>query len=123
MTQFAMAAIAQLGLLKLDFLGLGNLTILGEARDLVTQAYDISLDLRTIPLDDSPTFDLLSSGETTVTVQGRGRGGRNQELALAARASVGRAGPGVVLARVGSDGVEGPTDAAGAVVAVDSVDR
>ena len=66
---------------------------------------------------------VVSSGETTVTVQGCGRGGRNQELALAALEPVRRAGPGVVLASVGTDGVDGPTDAAGAVVAVDSVDR
>jgi DNA polymerase-3 subunit alpha len=76
MTQFAMDAIAQLGLLKLDFLGLGNLTILGEARDLVTQAYSIPLDLRTIPLDDIRTFELLSSGETTGLFQVEGTGMR-----------------------------------------------
>ena len=66
---------------------------------------------------------VVSSGETTVTVRGRGRGGRNQELALAALEPVRRAGPGVVLASVGTDGVDGPTDAAGAVVAVDSLER
>ena len=59
---------------------------------------------------------VVSSGETTVAVSGRGRGGRNQELALAAVSGLGRLGEAVVLASVGTDGVDGPTDAAGAVV-------
>jgi hydroxypyruvate reductase len=59
---------------------------------------------------------VVSSGETTVTVVGRGRGGRNQELALAAAPEMGRLGPAAVLASVGTDGVDGPTDAAGAMV-------
>lgn len=59
---------------------------------------------------------VMSSGETTVTVSGRGRGGRNQELALAASADMSRLGTAAVLASVGTDGVDGPTDAAGALV-------
>ena len=59
---------------------------------------------------------VVSSGETTVTVSGDGRGGRNQELALAAVGQMGRLGTEAVLASVGTDGVDGPTDAAGAVV-------
>ena len=59
---------------------------------------------------------LVSSGETTVRVIGKGRGGRNQEFALAAVDPVSHL-PGVAaLASVGTDGVDGPTDAAGAVV-------
>lgn len=58
---------------------------------------------------------LLSAGETTVTVRGPGRGGRSQELALAFSIAVtGR--PGIELLSAGSDGRDGPTDAAGAVV-------
>jgi glycerate-2-kinase len=58
---------------------------------------------------------LLSGGETTVLVRGSGRGGRNQELALAfASAVAGR--PGIVLLSAGTDGCDGPTEAAGAVV-------
>lgn len=58
---------------------------------------------------------LIAGGETTVTVQGSGRGGRNQELALAAAIEL--AGTeGVVLLSGGTDGTDGPTDAAGAVV-------
>ena len=64
----------------------------------------------------SGAWCVVSSGETTVTVSGGGRGGRNQELALAAVEEMGRLGPEAVLASVGTDGVDGPTDAAGAVV-------
>ncbi len=59
---------------------------------------------------------VVSSGETTVTVSGGGRGGRNQELALAAVEAIGGLRAVAVLASVGTDGVDGPTDAAGAVV-------
>jgi glycerate 2-kinase len=58
---------------------------------------------------------LIAGGETTVRVVGRGRGGRNQELALAAIEQLARLGP-AALASVGTDGVDGPTDAAGAFV-------
>jgi hydroxypyruvate reductase len=58
---------------------------------------------------------LISSGETTVHVKGRGRGGRNQEFALAAVNLMSRL-PAAALASVGTDGVDGPTDAAGALV-------
>jgi glycerate-2-kinase len=58
---------------------------------------------------------LVAGGETTVTVRGHGRGGRNQELALAAALELaGR--PGVALLAAGTDGTDGPTDAAGAFV-------
>ncbi|HET6404816.1 MAG TPA: MOFRL family protein, partial [Candidatus Thermoplasmatota archaeon] len=56
----------------------------------------------------------LAGGETTVHVAGSGRGGRNQELALAA--VDGLSGRDAILAAFGTDGVDGPTDAAGAIV-------
>ena len=59
---------------------------------------------------------VLSSGETTVTVSGGGRGGRNQEFALAAVGGMGGLGSAAALASVGTDGIDGPTDAAGAIV-------
>lgn len=58
---------------------------------------------------------LISSGETTVLVRGAGRGGRNQELALAAMERLSELHP-AALASIGTDGVDGPTDAAGAFV-------
>lgn len=65
---------------------------------------------------------LLWGGETTVTVRGHGRGGRNQELALAAALAL-QAHPGVVVGSMGTDGRDGPTDAAGAVVDGATVER
>jgi DNA polymerase-3 subunit alpha len=64
MTQFHMWDIARLGLLKMDFLGLSNLTILARAKEIIAQNRGVSLDLQNIPLDDARTFDLLASGET-----------------------------------------------------------
>ena len=64
MTQYAMDPIAQLGLLKMDILGLANLTILKRAIDAVQQARGVRLDLQQIPLDDARTFEMLSRGET-----------------------------------------------------------
>jgi hydroxypyruvate reductase len=58
---------------------------------------------------------VLSGGETTVTVRGKGLGGRNQEFALAAAAAIAGA-EGVVVLSGGTDGTDGPTDAAGGVV-------
>jgi hydroxypyruvate reductase len=58
---------------------------------------------------------VVSSGETTVTVRGPGRGGRNQELALAAAETLAGSNQTIALASFGTDGVDGPTDAAGAI--------
>jgi hydroxypyruvate reductase len=60
---------------------------------------------------DAPAC-LLAGGETTVQVRGSGRGGRNQEFALAAAAQL--SGHDVLLLSAGTDGIDGPTDAAGA---------
>jgi DNA polymerase-3 subunit alpha len=64
MTQFHMGNIARLGLLKMDFLGLSNLTILTKVKEIIAQNRGISLDLQHISLDDAKTFELLASGET-----------------------------------------------------------
>ncbi|MCX6066017.1 MAG: DUF4147 domain-containing protein, partial [Chloroflexi bacterium] len=67
-------------------------------------------------------FCLVAGGETTVTLRGRGRGGRNQELALAAVREL--AGlPDVLLVSLATDGEDGPTDAAGAVVSGETLRR
>jgi DNA polymerase-3 subunit alpha len=76
MTQFSMEDIAQIGLLKMDFLGLANLTILGKAKEIICQNRGVDIDLHRIPLDDAKTFDLLSSGETTGVFQLEGAGMR-----------------------------------------------
>jgi len=64
MTQLSMESVARLGLLKLDFLGLANLTILAKAREIIAENCNVSIDLQHIPLDDATTFKLLASGET-----------------------------------------------------------
>jgi glycerate-2-kinase len=65
---------------------------------------------------------LLSGGETTVTVHGRGKGGRNQEFALAAALELAGA-PNIMCLSAGTDGTDGPTDAAGALVNGDTISR
>lgn len=65
---------------------------------------------------------LVVGGETTVTVKGRGRGGRNQEMALSAVNQI-RGLPGIILVTLATDGGDGPTDAAGAVVTGESFSR
>ncbi|GAI36508.1 unnamed protein product, partial [marine sediment metagenome] len=76
MTQFTMEDIAHIGLLKMDFLGLANLTILGKAKEIIGQSRGIDIDLHHIPMDDAKTFDLLSSGETVGVFQLEGAGMR-----------------------------------------------
>ena len=69
MTQYAMDAVAKLGLLKMDFLGLTNLTILDRAIKMVEQTRGIKVELQKLTLDDEKTFQLLSSGQTTDVFQ------------------------------------------------------
>ncbi|MFC1979189.1 DNA polymerase III subunit alpha, partial [Chloroflexota bacterium] len=69
MTQFAMGNIAQIGLLKMDFLGLANLTILHKTRDFIAETIGEQIDLLKIEFDDKKTYDLLSAGETTGVFQ------------------------------------------------------
>jgi DNA polymerase-3 subunit alpha len=64
-TQYEDKSLEKLGLLKFDFLGLSNLTILDEALKLIKTSRGIDIDRAHIPLDDKKTFDLLGSGETT----------------------------------------------------------
>jgi len=64
-TQYEDKSLEKLGLLKFDFLGLSNLTILDEALKLIKTSRGIDIDRARIPLDDQKTFDLLGSGETT----------------------------------------------------------
>ena len=63
-TQYTMTTVAKIGLLKMDFLGLANLTIIGRTLDLIRQTRGISLDMSTIPRDDAKTFEALGRGDT-----------------------------------------------------------
>ena len=116
-------------------------TVIGSRRDAMAgaAAHAASLGYRVVRIDDAVIGDarsvavshvraalaraedvarpacIVSSGETTVHVTGRGRGGRNQEFALAGAAPLAHVAAGAVLASAGTDGVDGPTDAAGGI--------
>lgn len=68
-TQYEMHAVEDLGLLKMDFLGLKNLTIIQNALKIVRKTYGVNLDIQKIPLDDRDTFRLLQQGQTTGVFQ------------------------------------------------------
>ncbi len=75
-TQFEMHAVEDLGLLKIDFLGLKNLTIIEETIRLVRELHGVTINIDLIPLDDKKTYDLLQHGETTGIFQLEGAGMR-----------------------------------------------
>jgi hydroxypyruvate reductase len=91
--------------------------LVGEAREvgaaLAREALDAARDAARDAAAAGRPVCLLWGGETTVTVRGAGRGGRNQELALAAALALDGAPEDVVVLSGGTDGVDGPTDAAG----------
>jgi hydroxypyruvate reductase len=112
----AQAALQQADVQGFNSLFLGD-TWQGEAREVSIELCHL---LKTIRL--TPPFCLVAGGETTVTLHGHGRGGRNQELALAAVPAL--AGiPNVLLVVLATDGEDGPTDAAGAVVSGETYQR
>lgn len=91
----------------------------GEARDV---GRELGNRLRVDSSSRTGPFCLIAGGETTVTIKGDGKGGRNQELALAAVDEL--AGlKDVMLITLATDGDDGPTDAAGAVVTGESAHR
>lgn len=68
-TQYEMHAIEDIGLLKMDFLGLKNLTILKKSVEMVKNTKGIEVDIRNVPMDDKKTFKLLQEGNTTGVFQ------------------------------------------------------
>jgi DNA polymerase-3 subunit alpha len=68
-TQFEGHAVEDMGLLKIDFLGLKNLTIIEEALRLIRELRGVTIDISKIPLDDAKTFELLQRGDTTGVFQ------------------------------------------------------
>jgi glycerate 2-kinase len=97
-------------------------TVVGEAREIARERAALAKELAggagPLPLPAC----VLSGGEPTVTVRGGGKGGRNQELALAAALAI-EGLDGVVVLSGGTDGSDGPTDATGAVVDGRTVER
>jgi DNA polymerase-3 subunit alpha len=73
-TQYDMYTIEDAGLLKFDFLGIRNLTILGDSIHIAQTRYNVQVDIENIPLDDKKTFDMLSRGETVGLFQLNGSG-------------------------------------------------
>jgi len=63
-SQFTMGELEQLGLLKMDFLGLRNLTIIYNAVKLIKTTQGVQLDIDAVPLDDSKVYDMLTAGDT-----------------------------------------------------------
>ena len=68
-TQYPMGPVEDLGLLKMDFLGLSNLTIIRNAQRIIKRVYNTAIDLQDIPLDDQKTFELFQRGDTTGVFQ------------------------------------------------------
>ena len=66
---FPMDKVEELGLLKMDFLGLSNLTIINNAMRIIKKVYKEKIDLAHLPLDDKPTYELFQRGDTTGVFQ------------------------------------------------------
>ncbi|MCS6948948.1 MAG: DNA polymerase III subunit alpha [bacterium] len=75
-TQYDMGSLEKIGLLKMDFLGLTNLTILAKTLKNIVQTRGEYIDLRSIPLDDRKTFEMLGQGDTTGVFQLESQGMR-----------------------------------------------
>ncbi|MCW5873101.1 MAG: DNA polymerase III subunit alpha [Anaerolineales bacterium] len=82
LTQFEMATLESLGLLKVDFLGLATLTIMQRACALIKARHGVDLTLYNIPIDDPATYELLGRGETAGVFQFEGSGMRRWMVAM-----------------------------------------
>jgi len=97
-------------------------SIEGETREIARMHAALAREVRTSGNPLPPPACLISGGETTVTLRGSGKGGRNQEFVLAAAVDI--AGlPQTVILSAGTDGTDGPTDAAGAIADGDTCAR
>lgn len=112
---------------------LASTSITGEARDVGRELAHTALGIAGDAARRDRSACVVSAGETTVTVTGAGTGGRNQEVALGAAIALDAAsldeGDGhssarqIMVASVGTDGIDGPTDAAGAIATADTLAR
>ena len=94
----------------------------GEAREMARQFVEMARALRAGRGPVAPPACVIAGGETTVTVRGRGKGGRCQEFALAAALDM-EGLRDVAMLAAGTDGTDGPTEAAGAIVDGESAAR
>ena len=94
----------------------------GETREVAKVHVAIAKEILKTNHPISPPACIISGGETTVTIRGKGLGGRNQEFVLAAALDIQEL-KGVVILSGGTDGTDGPTDAAGAIADADTVRR
>ncbi|MCR4406895.1 MAG: glycerate kinase [Anaerolineae bacterium] len=94
----------------------------GEAREVARVFAGIAKGMAEHGWPLKPPACLVAGGETTVTIRGRGKGGRNQELALAAALAI-HGWQNVAVVGLATDGTDGPTDAAGAIAWGDTVTR
>ncbi|MFN0102555.1 MAG: glycerate kinase [Bryobacteraceae bacterium] len=97
-------------------------TIEGETRDVARMHVQIAKEAQRAKRPVAPPACILSGGETTVTLRGTGMGGRNQEFALAAAMEL-EGTPGILALSAGTDGTDGPTDAAGGFADAGTVAR
>jgi len=117
----ALAAVDEARALGFEALLLGTY-VEGEAREVGRVAAALAKGMRADGDPLSPPACLVWGGETTVTIRGEGRGGRNQELALAAALAL-DGWSDVLLMALATDGTDGPTDAAGATVTGETMRR
>ncbi len=68
-TQYSMGPIEEIGLLKMDFLGLRNLDVIEDAMEIIQRSRGVELDIGEIPMDDAPTFEMLAKGDSTGVFQ------------------------------------------------------
>ena len=93
--------------------------IQGEAREVAKVCAAIAREIKSRQIPLAPPACVLMGGETTVTIRGDGKGGRNQELALAAMLSMPEDDDDYLIVSCGSDGNDGPTDAAGGLASAE----
>src|SRR5271169_3776208 len=75
-TQFSMKPIEEIGILKMDFLGLRNLDVIEDALDIIERSVGERPDMTTLPLDDARTYEMLARGDSTGVFQFESEGMR-----------------------------------------------
>ncbi len=106
--------------LRAEELGLNSIILTssleGEARQIGIAFAAIAKEIHTHGHPLPKPCAIIAGGETTVTVTGTGKGGRNQEVSLGAAMKLGENVEGVAFGSIGTDGIDGPTDAAGPLI-------